>query len=342
VARAECRGAALERVRMSEVTYRQAINAALDAELAADPDVFLLGEDIGAGGGVFKVTDGLFAKYGGERVFDTPISEQAIAGCALGAAMQGLRPVAEIMFSDFTAVCFDQIANQIAKYRYMTDGQVSVPLTIRMASGAGGGFAAQHSQSAEQWLLNVPGLKIVVPSTPSDAYWMLRAAIRDLDPVLYFEHKSLYGRKGEIAPLAATPTLGTATVVREGADVTIVASQLMLLYALEAAKQLAADNISAEVLDPRVLRPVDVTLIRRSVARTGRLLMVQEAPLLGSWSASVIALLAANSAAPWREPPVLLTGADTPVPYAAELEAAYLPSAQRIAAAARQLVRPKP
>ena len=266
---------------MSEVTYRQAINAALDAELAADPDVFLLGEDIGAGGGVFKVTDGLFAKYGAQRVFDTPISEQAILGCALGAAMQGLRPVAEIMFADFVAVCFDQIVNQIAKYRYMTDAQVAVPLTIRMASGAGGGFAAQHSQSAEQWLLNVPGLKLVVPSTPSDAYWMLRAAIRDPDPVLYFEHKFLYGKKGEIAAHATTPALGSVAVARPGTDVTIVASQLMLHYALDAARELAAENISAEVLDPRVLRPVDVTGIRASVARTRRLLMVQEAPVLG-------------------------------------------------------------
>lgn len=323
---------------MSEVTYRQAINAALDAELAADPDVFLLGEDIGAGGGVFKVTDGLFAKYGAQRVFDTPISEQAILGCALGAAMQGLRPVAEIMFADFVAVCFDQIVNQIAKYRYMTDAQVAVPLTIRMASGAGGGFAAQHSQSAEQWLLNVPGLKLVVPSTPSDAYWMLRAAIRDPDPVLYFEHKFLYGKKGEIAAHATTPALGSVAVARPGTDVTIVASQLMLHYALDAARELAAENISAEVLDPRVLRPVDVSGIRASVARTRRLLMVQEAPVLGSWSASVVALLAADGPAPWSVPPVLLTGADTPVPYAAELEAAYLPSTQRIAAAARKLV----
>jgi acetoin:2,6-dichlorophenolindophenol oxidoreductase subunit beta len=326
---------------MTEVTYRQAINAALDAELAADPEVFLLGEDIGAGGGVFKVTDGLFAKYGAKRVFDTPISEQAIVGCALGAAMQGLRPVAEIMFSDFTGVCFDQIANQIAKYRYMTNGQVAVPLTIRMACGAGGGFGAQHSQSGEQWLLNIPGLKIVVPSTPSDAYWMLRAAIRDPDPVLYFEHKFLYGRKGEIAALATAPLLGSITVAREGTDITLVASQLMLMYALDAAKQLAADGISAEVLDPRVLRPVDVTILRASVARTGRLLLVQEAPLLGSWGASVVALLAASGASPWLVPPVLLTGADTPVPYAAELEAAYLPSAARIAAAARKLVRPQ-
>lgn len=323
----------------TELTYRQAINAALDAELAADPNVFLLGEDVGAGGGVFKVTDGLFAKYGAERVLDTPISEQAIAGCALGAAMQGLRPVAEIMFSDFTGVCFDQIANQIAKYRYMTNGQISLPLTIRMAVGAGGGFAAQHSQSAEQWLLNVPGLKIVMPSSPSDAYWMLRAAIRDPDPVLYFEHKYLYGRKGQIASLEVTPPLGASKVVREGTDVTIVAGQLMLQYALDAAQRLAADGISAEIVDPRVLRPIDVSAIRASVVRTGKLLMVQEAPLLGSWSASVIAMLAMGGPAPWRAPPVLLCGADTPIPYAAELEAAYLPSVQRITEAAEKLAR---
>lgn len=324
---------------MSELTYRQAINQALDAELAADPEVFLLGEDVGAGGGVFKVTDGLFKKYGPERVFDTPISEQAIVGCALGAAMQGLRPVAEIMFSDFTAVCFDQIANQIAKSRYMSDGQIALPLTIRMATGAGSGFGAQHSQSAEQWLLNVPGIKVVVPSTPSDAYWMLRAAIRDPDPVLYFEHKALYGKKGEIAALESTPTLGSVSVVKPGTDLTIVASQLMLQYALEAARSLAAENISAEVLDSRVLRPLDVTAIRASVRRTGRLLMVQEAPSLGSWGASVIAALAAESPTPWRQPVVLLGGADTPIPYAAELESAYLPSVQRIADAAHNLMQ---
>ena len=326
---------------MSELTYRQAINQALDAELAADPEVFLLGEDIGAGGGVFKVTDGLFKKYGPERVFDTPISEQAIVGCALGAAMQGLRPVAEIMFSDFTAVCFDQIANQIAKGRYMSDGQIALPLTIRMATGAGSGFGAQHSQSAEQWLLNVPGIKIVVPSTPSDAYWMLRAAIRDPDPVLYFEHKALYGKKGEIAAHASTPALGSVSVVKPGTDVTIVASQLMLHYVLEAASALAAKDISVEVLDTRVLRPLDITAIRASVQRTGRLLIVQEAPSLGSWGASVIAALAAESPAPWRQPVVLLGGADTPIPYAAELESAYLPSVQRVADAAYNLMQAK-
>jgi len=326
-------------LRMSELTYRQAINQALDAELAADPEVFLLGEDIGAGGGVFKVTDGLFTKYGPERVFDTPISEQAIVGCALGAAMQGLRPVAEIMFSDFTAVCFDQIANQIAKCRYMSDGQIALPLTIRMATGAGSGFGAQHSQSAEQWLLNVPGIKVVVPSTPSDAYWMLRAAIRDPDPVLYFEHKALYGKKGEIAAHEKTPALGSVSVVKPGTDLTIVASQLMLHYAFEAAGSLTPKGISAEVLDTRVLRPLDITAIRASVQRTGRLLIVQEAPSLGSWGASVIAALATESPAPWRQRVVLLSGADTPIPYAAELESAYLPSVQRIADAAHNLMQ---
>jgi pyruvate dehydrogenase E1 component beta subunit len=244
------------------------------------------------------------------------------------------------MFSDFTAVCFDQIANQVAKYRYMTDGQVGVPLTIRMATGAGGGFAAQHSQSAEQWLLNIPGIKIVVPSTPSDAYWMLRSAIRDPNPVLYFEHKLLYGRKGEVAKLDEVPTLGTTSVVRTGRDLTILASQLMLFYALEAATALDKEGISAEVVDARVLRPLDVTGIRDSVTRTHRLLIVQEAPALGSWGSSVVAELVGGNCSPYPHQIRMLTGADTPIPYAAELEAAYLPSAARIAAAARSLVRP--
>jgi pyruvate dehydrogenase E1 component beta subunit len=221
----------------------------------------------------------------------------------------------------------------------MSDGQIALPLTIRMATGAGSGFGAQHSQSAEQWLLNVPGLKIVVPSTPSDAYWMLRAAIRNPDPVLYFEHKALYGRKGEIVAHESVPALGSVSVVKPGTDLTIVASQLMLHYALEAAKSLATRGISAEVLDTRVLRPLDVTAIRASVLRTSRLLMVQEAPSLGSWGASVIAALATESPAPWRQPVVLLAGADTPIPYAAELEAAYLPSVQRIAEAAHNLMQ---
>jgi pyruvate dehydrogenase E1 component beta subunit len=328
---------------MNEYSYRQAIHRALQDELASDPDVFLLGEDIGAGGGVFKVTDGLLAQFGANRVRDTPISEQAIVGCAIGAAMAGLRPVAEIMFADFATVCFDQLANQVAKYRYMTDGQVSLPLTIRMATGAGAGFAAQHSQSAEHWFLNIPGLKIAVPSTPSDAYWLLRAAIRDTDPVLYFEHKGLYGKKGPIADHPDTPLLSGPQVVREGTDITIVASQLMLAHAREAATHLQAEGIDAEIIDPRVLYPIDLTVIRRSVERTGRLLCVQEAPFPGSWAASVVAALASQFPPVWAlAPPQCLTGADTPIPYAAELEAIYLPSVHRIGAAAMGLVRHKP
>jgi pyruvate/2-oxoglutarate/acetoin dehydrogenase E1 component len=300
--------------------------------------VFLIGEDIGAAGGVFKVTEGLFAKFGAARVLDTPISEQAIVGCALGAAMRGLRPVAEIMFADFAAVCFDQIANQIAKYRYMTDGQTTLPLTLRMATGAGAGFGAQHSQSVEHWFLNIPGLKIVLPSTPSDAYWLLRAAVRDSSPVLYFEHKALYGKKGTIVPQPAVPALGGASVAREGRDVTIVASQLMLGRALEAASQLEGNGVLAEVIDPRVLRPLDTAVIRASLAKTGRLLCVQEAPLPGSWAASLVADLAMH-VHPWTAPPAFLTGPDAPIPYAAELEAAYLPSSEAIAAAASALAR---
>lgn len=322
---------------MTACTYRQAINRALHDELSADADVFLIGEDIGAGGGVFKVTDGLFEKFGGERVLDTPISEQAIIGCAIGAAMMGLKPVAEIMFADFAGVCFDQIANQVAKYRYMTDGQVALPLTIRMATGAGAGFAAQHSQSAEQWFLNVPGLKIAVPSTPSDAYWMLRSAIRDADPVLFFEHKLLYGVKGEIAPYPNVPALGGATIVREGKDVTIVAGQAMLARTLEALEALGDKRPSAEVIDPRVLRPFDAELVRASVRRTGRLLCVQEAPLVGSWAASLGAALTQQTAIVWKSPPRFLTGPDTPVPYAAELESAHLPNARAIEAALFQM-----
>jgi pyruvate/2-oxoglutarate/acetoin dehydrogenase E1 component len=323
---------------MSEVTYRQAINRALEDELTADPDVFLLGEDIGAGGGVFKVTEGLLDKFGPKRVRDTPISEQAIVGCALGAALRGLRPVAEIMFADFAGVCFDQIANQAAKYRYMTNGQACVPLTIRMATGAGLGFGAQHSQSAENWFLNVPGLKVVLPSTPSDAYWLLRAAIRDPNPVLYFEHKALYGRKGVISPLQIVPPLGGPTVVRAGRDITIVASQAMLSHALGAATILEGAGILAEVIDLRVMMPLEMAPISLSVSQTGRLLCVQEAPRGGSWSDTIVAALGVSHPAPWRTAPVILAGANAPVPYAAELESAYLPSVASIELAVRKLV----
>ncbi|HWM10552.1 MAG TPA: alpha-ketoacid dehydrogenase subunit beta [Solirubrobacteraceae bacterium] len=320
---------------MTELTYREAINRAIAAELEADDDVFLIGEDVAAAGGVFKTTEGLQERFGAHRVLDTPISEQAIVGTAIGAAVQGLRPLAEIMFADFAGVCFDQIANQLAKYRYMTGGQVELPVTIRLANGAGAGFAAQHSQPVENWFLNVPGLKIVTPATPGDAYGLLRAAIRDPDPVLFFEHKSLLNVRG---PLAAVVPLGRAEVVRSGDDVTVVASQLMRHRALQAAEALAADGIEVELIDPRTLVPFDFEAVRQSVERTNRLVVVQEATLAGSWGATLAARVAIDAFEALDAPPAIVGGDDTPIPYAGVLEDAWLPDADRIAEAIRRTV----
>jgi acetoin:2,6-dichlorophenolindophenol oxidoreductase subunit beta len=322
---------------MTEVTYRQAITQALADELEADERVLLFGEDIGAAGGVFKATDGLQERFGAERVLDTPISEQAIVGCAIGAAVRGLKPVIEIMFADFAGVCFDQIANEAAKYRYMTDGQVSVGITVRMANGAGAGFGAQHSQSVENWFLSFPGLKVVTPATPADAYSLLRAAIRDPNPVLYFEHKNLYTTTGPLEE-GEPAAIGSAAVVREGDDLTLVASQMMRRRALEAAELLAAEGISAEVIDPRTLVPFDLATVAASLEKTSRLVCVQECSRGGSWGATMIAALVGESFDLFDAPPVLVGGDETPIPYAAELEAAWLPSPERIAEAARRML----
>jgi len=321
-----------------ESTYREAVNRAIAAELEADDDVFLLGEDVAAAGGVFKTTEGLHERFGGRRVLDTPISEQAIVGTAIGAAVQGLRPLAEIMFADFAGVCFDQIANQLAKYRYMTGGQVQLPVTIRLANGAGAGFAAQHSQPVENWFLNVPGLKIVTPATPADAYGLLRAAIRDPDPVLFFEHKSLLNVKGPLPDASDVARLGRAEVVRSGEDVTVVASQLMRHRALEASHVLAAEGIDVELIDPRTLVPFDFEVVRRSVERTNRLVVVQEATFAGSWGATLAARVAIEAFESLDGPPAIVGGDDTPVPYSGVLEDAWLPDAQRIAEAIRHTV----
>ena len=323
---------------MTESTYREAVNRAIAAELEADDDVFLLGEDVAAAGGVFKTTEGLHERFGGRRVLDTPISEQAIVGTAIGAAVQGLRPLAEIMFADFAGVCFDQIANQLAKYRYMTGGQVQLPVTIRLANGAGAGFAAQHSQPVENWFLNVPGLKIVTPATPADAYGLLRAAIRDPDPVLFFEHKSLLNVKGPLPDASDVARLGRAEVVRSGEDVTVVASQLMRHRALQAAHELAAEGIDVELIDPRTLVPFDFDAVRRSVERTNRLVVVQEATLAGSWGATLAARVAIEAFESLDGPPAIVGGDDTPVPYSGVLEDAWLPDARRIAEAIRRTV----
>ena len=321
---------------MSTITYKQAITRGIGDALAADDDVFLLGEDVGAAGGAFKTTEGLFDRFGPRRVLDTPISEQAIVGCAIGAAVRGLRPLAEIMFADFAGVCFDQIANELPKFRYMTGGQVSLPVTIRMANGAGGGFGAQHSQAAENWFLNVPGLKIAVPATPADAYALLRTAVADPDPVLYFEHKGLFNLKGELPDEPPALPLGRAEVVRAGTDCTVVATQLMRHRAVEAAELLAAEGASVEVIDPRTLVPFDDAAVGASVDRTSHLVVAQEGPAGGSWGASMIARLMQDRFEMLDAPPLLVAADDVPIPYAEVLESAVLPSAERSADAVRR------
>ncbi len=324
---------------MRSVTYREAVTLALAEEMERDETVFLLGEDVGAAGGVFKATSGLFERFGDGRVMDTPISEQAIVGCALGAAATGLRPVAEIMFADFAGVCFDQIANQVAKLRYMGAGQLSAPLTIRLANGASAGFAAQHSQAAENWFLNVPGLIVCVPGSPADAYGLLKAAIRDPNPVLFFEHKALYGVRGELPDGDAPIALGRARIVRSGTDATIVATQLMCRRALEAAEQLASEGMDVEVIDLRTLVPLDEATLTESLARTNRLVCVQESPLDGSWAASVVARIALRAFDLLDAPPLVVGGDDTPIPYSGPLEDAWVPTVERIGAAVRELLR---
>jgi pyruvate/2-oxoglutarate/acetoin dehydrogenase E1 component len=323
---------------MNTVTYKEAINRGMADALAEDERVFMLGEDIAEAGGAFKVTAGLMDRFGARRVVDTPISEQAIVGAAIGASIKGLRPIAELMFADFAGVCFDQIANQLPKYRYMTGGQVTLPVTIRLANGAGGGFASQHSQAVENWFLNLPGLKLVAPGSAADAYGLLRAAVQDEDPVLYFEHKAMYNLKGELADDAPVVPLGRALVVREGSDVTLVATQLMRVRAEEAAETLAAEGISVELIDPRTLAPLDHEAIGASAEKTARLLVVQESPAAGSWGATVVAEVVRERFEMLDVAPAMLCGDDTPVPYAGPLEQAWLPSAERIAAAVRALV----
>lgn len=323
-----------------ELNYRKVIARALADELATDPTVVFLGEDVGAAGGAFKATEGLKARFG-NRVRDTPIAEQAIIGTAVGAALMGLRPVAEIMFADFAGVCFDQLVNTLAKYRYTTGGQARVPVTVRMSNGAGAGFGPQHSQAAENWFLNVPGLKIAVPGTVPDLYGLLRSAIRDDDPVLVFEHKNLFPIKGRVP---AEPDdswlvpLGVADVVRDGEDITIVATQQMRHRAVEAAGILAAQGVSAEVIDPRTLVPFDLDAVTASLRTTSRLLVVQEGPPSGGWGASLIATISAEHFELLDAPPTLVASDPTPVPYAGPMEDAWLPDARRIVAAAQRLM----
>jgi pyruvate dehydrogenase E1 component beta subunit len=316
---------------MAELTYRGAIAAGIAQEMARDPSVVMIGEDIAAAGGVFKLTEGLFDRFGPERVRDTPISEQAIIGAAMGAAMTGLRPVAELMFSDFFAVAWDMVVNQIAKTRYMTDGQVSLPLVIRTANGAGLRFGAQHSQSVENWAMAIPGLKVVAPSTPADVMGLMAAAIRDPDPVIFCEHKALFAIKGDVPDGEVVDTLGTAKVVRAGSDATIVALAAMVPKALEAAGRLASNHgIDAEVIDLRSLVPLDTASILASVKKTSRLFTVEENPRLCGWGAEIASIVADEGFYSLDAPIVRITTPHIPLPSAAALEDLAIPSVDRI------------
>jgi pyruvate dehydrogenase E1 component beta subunit len=316
---------------VAELTYRDAVAAGIAQEMERDRRVVFLGEDVAAAGGVFKATVGLLERFGPERVRDTPIAEQAILGAAMGAAMTGLRPIAEVMFSDFLAVCWDMVANQIAKMRYMTDGQVSLPLVVRTANGAGLRFGAQHSQSVENWAMAVPGLKVVAPSTPADVKGLLAAAVRDPDPVMFFEHKGLYARKGEVPDGEHVDTLGTAKVVREGSDITIVALAAMVPRAVEAASRLEAeDGISAAVVDLRSLVPLDTQTLMAEVRKTGRLYTVEENPRLCGWGAEISSLVAEELFFHLDGPLVRITTPHVPLPAADNLEDLTIPSVERI------------
>jgi pyruvate dehydrogenase E1 component beta subunit len=304
---------------------------AIAQEMERDERVYFIGEDVAAAGGVFKTTEGLLERFGPRRVRDTPISEQAIIGAVMGAAMNGLRPVAELMFSDFFAVCWDMIANQIAKTRYMTGGQVALPLVIRTANGGGVRFGAQHSQSVESWAMQIPGLKVVVPSSPVDMIGLLAAAVRDPDPVIVVEPKVLYSTKAEVPDGEIVDRLGAARVLREGQDVTICALGAMVPKAVDAAGRLAGQGVDAEVVDVRSLVPLDATAILGSVSKTSRLITVEENPRLCGWGAEVTSIVAEERFFDLDGPIVRITTPHIPLPAADSLEDLAIPSAEVIA-----------
>ena len=316
---------------MAQLTYRAAVAEGIVREMERDASVVLIGEDIAAAGGVFKLTEGLLDRFGPDRVRDTPISEQAIVGAAMGAAMTGLRPIAELMFSDFFAVTWDMVANQIAKTRYMTDGQVSLPLVIQTANGAGLRFGAQHSQSVENWVMAIPGLKVVAPSNPADVVGLMAAAIRDPDPVIICQHKALFSEKGEVPEGEHVIPLGRAAVVREGTDCTIVSLAAMVPRAVEAADRLAEEfSISVEVIDLRSLVPLDARAVLASVEKTSRLFTLEENPRLCGWGAEIVSLIADEGFYSLDAPLVRITTPHIPLPSAPSLEDAALPSVDRI------------
>jgi pyruvate dehydrogenase E1 component beta subunit len=325
---------------LREITYAEAVREALRQEMRQDERVFLIGEDIGVYGGAFGVTGDLVHEFGKERVRDTPIAEEVIAGLAIGAAITGMRPVAEIQFSDFVTLAMEQLVNQAAKMRFMFGGKIAVPMVVRLPGGSGTGAAAQHSQSLEAWFAHVPGLKVLLPATPHDAKGLLVAAIRDSNPVMVFEHKLLYRTKGQVPEELFAEEIGKAVVRREGRHLSIVAYSVMVPRALEAAEQLAAEGIEAEVVDVRCLRPLDEATITASAARTGRVLVVHEAVRSGGFGGEIVARIAESEAFDFLDAPIRrLAGRETPIPYNRTLERSAVPQVDDILAAARALAR---
>jgi pyruvate dehydrogenase E1 component beta subunit len=324
---------------VAELTYRDAVARGIAQEMTRDDRVVFLGEDIGKAGGVFKTTVGLYEQFGPRRVRDTPISEQAILGAAMGAAMTGLRPIAEIMFSDFLAVCFDYVANEMSKLRYMSNGQFTCPLVIRTGNGGGVRFGAQHSQSVENWTMMIPGIKVVAPSSPVDVIGLMAAAVRDPDPVIFHEHKALYAIKGDVPDGEIVDQLGTAKILRPGSACTIIALALMVPRALEAAETLANEHgIDAEVIDLRSLVPLDTQTILNSVAKTGRLFTVEENPRLCGWGAEIASIVADEAFWDLDGPIVRITTPHIPLPAADHLEDLAIPSAARIVDKVRRVL----
>lgn len=321
---------------MAIITNRDAVRRAIREEMQRDSRVFLFGEDVAEPGGVFKVSQGLLEEFGPERVFDTPISESALAGVAVGAAMMGMRPILEIMFADFTTIAMDGIVNSAAKTRFLSGGEVSAPLVVRMTYGAGPRWGAQHTQSVESWLANVPGLTIVMASTPRDLLGLLKSSVRSPDPVVFLEHKQTYGKKGEVPDEEYLVPIGVADIARAGDDVTIVASGAMVDRALVAAQTLAGQGTSAEVIDIRTVLPLDAETIVRSVTKTGRLVVVHEAPVFGGIGGEIAATVAQRAFGYLDAPIERLGGAWTPIPFGQVLIDEYLPSEADLVHAAQR------
>lgn len=320
------------------ITYRDALNQAMREEMRRDPNVFVIGEEVGAYGGAYKVTQGLYEEFGTERVIDTPISEEAIAGCGIGSAMVGLRPVVEMMTVNFALLAMDQIVNHAAKLHYMSGGQVQVPMVIRAAEAAGLQLGAQHSQNLEAWFSHIPGLKVIAPATPADAKGLLKSAIRDNNPVIFLEHEAIYGSKGEVQEEEYLTPIGVADVKRTGTDVTIITYSRMLLNSMKAADQLAAEGINVEIVDIRTVRPMDTETIINSVKKTHKAIVVEEDwPSMGV-GAEVAARIVAGAFDYLDAPVIRITLADVPMPYSKALEQAAIPQPENIINAVRQIM----